>query len=78
VADAAVEVLQSMKSFYENTVDDVLKDFIMDIVLYQIAKFEDADNRYAWKVRKVFDDGFVKKGLQLCKEKESMINETEY
>lgn len=78
VADAAVEVLQSMKSFYENTVDDDLKDFIMDIISYQIAKFEDADNRYAWKVRKMFDDGFVKKGLQLCKEKESKINETEY
>ena len=47
--------------------EEILKR-IEELLDYQIAKFEDADNRYAWKVRRRFAGGFVKKGLQFCKE----------
>lgn len=42
---------------------------IMEVLDYQIAKFEDAENRYAWKIREQFFGGFVEKGLELCKER---------
>ncbi|MBR1597726.1 MAG: hypothetical protein IJ661_02295 [Lachnospiraceae bacterium] len=75
VADAAVEVLKDMKSFYRKVYKtsgtDVSNELslIEDVLDYQTAKFEDADNRYAWKIRKQFADGFVEKGLKLCKER---------
>ncbi len=77
VADAALEVLSDMKTFYRNifkvgTVNELSGSTLEDIetVLdFQSAKFEDADNRYAWKVRKLFSDGFVEKGLKLCRER---------
>ncbi|MBQ9608081.1 MAG: hypothetical protein IJV15_01390 [Lachnospiraceae bacterium] len=73
VADAACEFLLRMKSFFneidiDNSEENGLK--ISDVIDYQIAKFEDAENRYAWKIRKQFGDGFVEKGLKLCRERE--------
>lgn len=69
VADAAIEVLTKMKRFYHDISDCDETDNIDEILDYQIAKFEDAENRYAWKVRRQFSDGFVEKGLKLCKER---------
>lgn len=43
---------------------------IFDVIDYQISKFENAENRYAWKIRRQFGGGFVEKGLRLCRELE--------
>ena len=69
VADAALEVLSDMKKFYRDIYNDDRIRNIDEYIDYQIAKFEDADNRYAWQVRKKFSDGFVEKGLTLCNER---------
>ncbi len=43
---------------------------ISDVIDFQICKFENAENRYAWKIRRQFGGGFVEKGLRLCRELE--------
>ena len=62
-ADAACEVLGDMKAFFGEECSG-----LAEVLDYQMNKFIDADNRYAWKVRNQFADGFVEKGLQLCRE----------
>lgn len=61
VAEAALKVIGFMKEFYQGYPDEVLQ--ILD---FEEAKFIDADNRYAWKIRKMFADSFVQKGLILA------------
>ncbi len=62
VAQAAVNMIDAMKTFFrENGIDTA------DILDFEYRKFEDADNRYAWKIRKQFQGGFVKKGMELAK-----------
>lgn len=76
VADAAIDVLSDMKKFYHSMNSKYIS--LIDSVLdYQIAKFENADNRYAWKVREQFSDGFVEKGLRLCRERVTGNNAAE-
>ena len=65
-----------MKKFYEG-LEDFEKDAekenglkISDVIDFQISKFENAENRYAWKIRRQFGGGFVEKGLRLCRELE--------
>ena len=62
VALAARNVILSMKEFYQDFSEEVQK--ILD---FEEAKFEDGDNRYAWKIRKEFSGEYVKKGLELAK-----------
>lgn len=69
VADAAIEVLNAMKEYYKGLFLGETFSLIENILDYQISKFEDAENRYAWKVRREFSDGFVEKGLKLCRER---------
>ena len=54
-----------MKEFYGGLSLDV-----DEILQFEYEKFTDADNRYAWRIRKQFGDGFVKKGLELVKERQ--------
>ncbi|MBQ8912423.1 MAG: hypothetical protein IJ054_00055 [Lachnospiraceae bacterium] len=76
VADAACEFLYEMKKFYEGLEDyegEAQKENglkISEVIDFQISKFENAENRYAWKIRRQFGGGFVEKGLRLCKERE--------
>lgn len=63
VAEAALKVIGFMKEFYQGFPEEVQK--ILD---FEEAKFIDADNRYAWIVRKQFADSFVEKGLKLAEE----------
>lgn len=65
VAHAALNVIDRMKSFY-----DGLSLGVDEILQFEYDKFTDADNRYAWKIRKQFGDGYVKKGLELVKERQ--------
>lgn len=65
VAHAALKVIDMMKEFYGGLSLDV-----DEILHFEYEKFTDADNRYAWKIRKQFGKGFVKKGLELVKERQ--------
>ena len=65
VAHAALQVIGQMREFYEGLSLDV-----DEILQFEYEKFTDADNRYAWKIRKQFGDGFVKKGLELVRERQ--------
>lgn len=64
VAQAALNVIASMKEFYKDYSGEV-----QEILDFEEAKFVDGDNRYAWKIRKDFSGEYVKKGLELAKER---------
>ena len=61
VVDAAEEVLAAMKEFFRGFGEEVL-----EVLDFELDKFLDMHNRYAWQVRERFSDGFVKKGLEFC------------
>ena len=65
VAHAALKVIEMMKEFYDGLSLDV-----DEILQFEYEKFTDADNRYAWRIREQFGDGYVKKGLELVKERQ--------
>ncbi len=65
VAHAALKVIDMMKEFYGGLSLDV-----DEVLQFEYGKFTDADNRYAWRIRKQFGNGFVKKGLELVKERQ--------
>ena len=65
MVDAAQNVIRFMHDFYKDLEMDV-----SGILDYEKAKFDDADNRYAWKIRKQFSGGFAKKALALAKERQ--------
>ena len=69
VAEAALRVLGMMREFYRDFPADV-----QEVLDFQTAKFVDADNRYAWILRKQFADGYVKKGLELAKKRQEEAN----
>ena len=65
VTDAALSVLDRMVEFYKG-----FPDSVQDILAFEREKFIDGDNRYAWKIRREFDGGFVKKGLALARRRQ--------
>lgn len=69
VAHAALNVLGFMREFYKDAPADV--QAILD---FQEAKFTDAENRYAWKIRKLYGGGYAKKGLELAKRRQEEAN----
>lgn len=64
-AHTALKIIERMKEFYSGLSIDV-----DEILQFEYEKFIDADNRYAWKIRKQFGGGYVKKGLELVKERQ--------
>lgn len=46
---------------------------IREILRFQKDKFLNAENRYAWKVRRLYSDTFAAKGLELAKERQARI-----
>lgn len=64
-AHAALKVIDRMKEFYGGLSLDV-----DEILQFEYEKFTDADNRYAWKIRKQFGNRYVKKGLEFVKERQ--------
>ena len=62
VADAGLKVLGFLKEFYRDFPAEVRA--VLD---FEEAKFLDPENRYAWKIRRRFGGGFVRKGLELAK-----------
>ena len=65
VRQASLALLSEMKTFFDGLGIDTEK--IMD---YQLSKLLVPGNRYAERVRAMFSDDFVEKGLQWMKEKE--------
>lgn len=65
VADAALRVLSRMEEFYQD-----FPDWIQEVLAFERAKFIDGDNRYAWKIRRAFDGGFVRKGMALARQRQ--------
>lgn len=65
VANAALKVIEMMKEFYSKLNLDV-----DEILQFEYEKFTEAENRYAWKIRKQFGNGYVKKALNLIKERQ--------
>lgn len=61
VAHAASGIIDEMKQFYKGYPDE-----IRQVLDFEEAKFVDADNRYAWIIRRRFGGSFVEKGLQLA------------
>lgn len=62
VADAALRIIRQMQVFYAGFSDQVQKT-----LTFELNKFVEAENRYAWQLRRQFDGDFVKKGLLLAK-----------
>ena len=65
VANAALKVLDRMTDFYQG-----FPESVQEVLDFQREKFIDADNRYAWKIRRAYDGGFVKKGLELARQRQ--------
>ena len=65
VAEAALKVIDKMKIFYRN-----LDLPVQEILDFENRKFEDAGNRYAWRIRELFQEGYVKKALELARERQ--------
>ena len=62
VADAGQKIIGMMREFYANPTEDIAQ--VLD---FEEAKFIDPENRYAWKIRKQYEDGFVKNGLAVAR-----------
>ena len=69
VASAARKVLDKMRDFYGDFPDE-----IQEVLNFEEEKFIDCENRYAWKIRKAFSDGYVKKGLELAKRRQEELD----
>ena len=69
VAEAAARIIAKMGEFYQEAGLEV-----QDVLEFQMKKFDDAGNRYAWKIREQFKEGYVKKALALSKERQEMAN----
>ena len=65
VANAALKVLERMAEFYQG-----FPDSVQEVLAFEREKFIDGDNRYAWQIRRTFDGGFVKKGLELARKRQ--------
>lgn len=67
VAQAAMNIIDEIKNFFREMQMDV-----REILDFQYSKFENANNRYAWKIRQKFQEGFVRKGMELAKERQEV------
>lgn len=64
MVQAALNVIGMMREFYGELGIDV-----SDILDFENSKFTEKENRYAYRVREEFKDGFAKKALALAKER---------
>ena len=64
-ANAAIKVIDNMKVFYSELGLDV-----NEVLQFEYEKFTDAENRYAWRIRKQFGNGYVKNALRYVKERQ--------
>ncbi len=69
VVDAALNVIDFLCDFYKDFSDEV-----KNILEFEKAKFINAENRYAWKIKELYGKGYVKKGIELAKKRQMMID----
>lgn len=62
VVKAGQKVIGLMREFYKDASEEITA--VLD---FEEQKFIDPEMRYAWKIRRMFEDGFVKGGLELAK-----------
>lgn len=62
---AGIKVIDKMKEFYQK-----LGLPVQDVLEFEYQKFMDAENRYAWKIRKQYQGSYVNKILELAKERQ--------
>lgn len=69
IAHAALNLLDYMRTFYRDADPEV-----QAVLEFETAKFTDAENRYAWKVRHMYGDHFVRKGLELARQLQDAVD----
>lgn len=62
IADAALQMLGDIRAFYQDAAPEVLA-----VIDYELAKFTDAENRYAWQLRHAYREHYVEKGMALAR-----------
>lgn len=65
VARAAINIIDEMKHFYET-----IGLPAQDILEFEYSKFMEGEKRYAWQIRQRFETGYVKKVLELARERQ--------
>lgn len=65
VARAAIKIIDEMKHFYQT-----IGLPVQDILEFEYNKFIERENRYAWQIRQRFQTGYVKKVLELARERQ--------
>ena len=69
VTETALKILSEMQDFYRDFPEEV-----QEVLAVEKEKFIDAEKRYAWIIRKQYGNGYVKKGIELAKERQEGIN----
>ena len=64
-ADEGKNMIEAMQKFYKDAPEEV-----QQILEFERQKFIVPETRYAWILRKEYADDFVKKGLELAKERQ--------
>ncbi len=67
VAASALRVIDALRGFCRE-----LELPVEDVLDFEYAKFDDAQNRYAWKIREKFGNGFVEKALAFARERQEI------
>ena len=62
VVKSAKKVIDALEQFYEGFGDEV-----RECLEFQRAKFDSPENRYAWKIRQQYGEGYVARGLELAR-----------
>ena len=65
VTETALKIISEMQEFYSDFPEEIQK-----VLVFEKEKFIDAEKRYAWIIRKQYGNGFVKKGLELAKQRQ--------
>lgn len=62
VVKSAKKIIDALEQFYEGFGDEV-----QECLEFQRAKFDNPENRYAWKIRHQYGEGYVARGLELAR-----------
>lgn len=68
IVHEALKVIGWMKEFYQG----LKMDDVQQILDFEYEKFVDPEKRYAWQVRKQYQENYVEKGLILARQKQNM------
>lgn len=68
IVHEALKVIGWMKEFYQG----LKMDDVQQILDFEYEKFVDPEKRYAWQVRKQYQENYVEKGLVLARQKQNM------